>query len=247
LYETRIQKPVKNKTTWNWKEGKNIGSGSFGIVMSGIDKKDNRMLAVKKIFFGDNAKSYDKIKELEEEIDIYREIPPHKNIVTYFGSDKKKDSLLIFLEYVEGGSISKVISNFGALTEDIVKMYTMQILDGLEHLHINTIIHRDIKGAYIMVDADGVCKLGDFGCAKKIAGLNSDFKSLKGTPNWMAPEVIQQQYYGRAADIWSLGSTIVEMITGKVPWYDVPSQFMVMTKIVEDDTLPTLPNNISPE
>ena len=65
----------------------------------------------------------------------------------------------------------------------------MQILDGLEHLHINTIIHRDIKGANIMVDADGVCKLGDFGCAKKIAGLNSDFKSLKGTPNWMAPEV----------------------------------------------------------
>ena len=132
----------------------------------------------------------------------------------------------------------------------------MQILDGLEHLHINQIIHRDIKGANIMVDADGVCKLGDFGSAKKIAGLNSDFKSLKGTPNWMAPEVsdfynefqvIQQQNYGRAADIWSLGSTIIEMISGKVPWYEYNTQFQAMTKIVEFAHLPKLPSNISPE
>lgn len=96
-----------------------------------------------------------------------------------------------------------------------MKSYTKQILDGLVYLHSRKIIHRDVKGANILVDTRGTVKLADFGAAKRIEGLFSQTNkshqhSLKGTVLWMAPEVIRQTAgYGRACDIWSLGCTVI--------------------------------------
>ena len=90
----------------------------------------------------------------------------HPNIVKYLGTQKDKEHLNIFLEYVSGDSLEKIYKTF-PLNENIVRVYTKQILEGLEYLHANNVIHRDIKCANILLDVKGVCKLADFGSSKK--------------------------------------------------------------------------------
>lgn len=108
----------------------------------------------------------------------------------------------------------------GALSENVVINYTKQLLTGLEYLHSHEVIHRDLKAANVLVDRNGVCKLADFGTAKSVHELNGQSNTLTGTLNWMAPEVIQQQPYGRAADVWSIGCTVFEMVNGHPPWHN---------------------------
>jgi len=97
---------------------------------------------------------------------------------------------------------------------------------------MNRVVHRDIKGANVLVDNKGVCKLADFGSSKVIYKNSDQMQSLHGTVNWMAPEVIRQESYGRYADIWSIGCTILEMATGEPPWSDFKSQYAAMLQIV---------------
>lgn len=113
--------------------------------------------------------------------------------------------------------MSKLLETYKKLSESIIRKYALQILEGLEYLHSHNIIHRDIKGANILVDRDGVCKLSDFGGAK-IIEQEIDIKrnSFKGTPNWMAPETVKKLEHSRFSDIWSLGCTLIEMATGKI-------------------------------
>ena len=127
-------------------------------------------------------------------------------------------------------------------------VYTRQILTGLEYLHANRIIHRDIKGANILVDSDGVVKLADFGASKQLQNVMSatgDLHSLKGTPYWMAPEVIKQTGHGRQADIWSVGCTVIEMLTGKPPWVQFNTQVSALFHIASSKEPPTMPADIS--
>lgn len=143
--------------------------------------------------------------------------------------------ILNHVERLKGGSIASLVQKYGPIPENLIRVYTLQILEGLEYLHVRNTIHRDIKGANILVDSTGVCKLADFGTAKRISSLvESDTKgisSIKGTVNWMAPEIISQSSLGRYlsslknscllerfCDIWSVGCTVLEMATGKAPW-----------------------------
>jgi mitogen-activated protein kinase kinase kinase 1 len=123
-------------------------------------------------------------------------------------------------------------------------LYTRQILDGLKYLHDKGFIHRDIKCANILVDANGAVKLADFGLAK-VSKFN-DIKSCKGTPFWMAPEVINRKDsdgYGSPADIWSLGCTVLEMCTGQIPYSDLePVQALFR---IGRGTLPEVPDTLS--
>uniref|UniRef100_A0A452IN13 Protein kinase domain-containing protein n=1 Tax=Gopherus agassizii TaxID=38772 RepID=A0A452IN13_9SAUR len=115
----------------------------------------------------------------------------------------------IFMEFVPGGSISSIINRFGILPEIVFCKYTKQILKGVAYLHKNCVVHRDIKGNNVMLMPNGVIKLIDFGCAKRLAwvslsGAHSEMlKSVHGTPYWMAPEVINESGYGRKSDIWT--------------------------------------------
>ncbi len=120
----------------------------------------------------------EKIKSLETEIELLSKLS-HKNIVRYIGTSRDNTHFNILLEYAAGGSIADLLKKYGHFNEKLIRIYTRQISEGLEYLHAHDIIHRDIKGANVLVDAKGMCKVADFGGSKKIY-QSENFNSLKG-------------------------------------------------------------------
>ena len=150
------------------------------------------------------------------------------------------------------GNIRGILSKFGPLPEQTIKVYSKQILAGLDFLHSQKVIHKDIKGANILVDAEGTVKLADFGCAGELEKTLSDIENivsetLKGSVPWMAPEVVKETGYGRRSDIWSFGCTILEMATGKIPWdeYNFENHVALLMKIALSDEIPMIPEFLS--
>eukprot|EP00210_Caulerpa_lentillifera_P000036 g35.t1 len=236
-----------------WTKGELIGSGAFGKVYLGFNQDTGHLLAIKQVQMPDveycKEQVTEHIKALELEVDVLRRFT-HMNIVRYLGIEHKETALNIFLEYAAGGSVASLLSKFGAFKEPLIRSFTRQILKGLEYLHQQKIAHRDIKGGNILVDHQGVVKLADFGASKRIENLvtlNSGLNSLKGTPNWMAPEVIKQTGHGRQADIWSVGCTVIEMATGKPPWSEVANNLTVMFHIASSKGTPPIPEQFSHE
>ncbi|KAG7552847.1 Winged helix DNA-binding domain superfamily [Arabidopsis thaliana x Arabidopsis arenosa] len=224
----------------SWQKGQLLGRGSFGSVYEGISG-DGEFFAVKEVSLLDlGSQAQECIQQLEEEIALLSQLQ-HQNIVQYRGTAKDGSNLYIFLELVTQGSLRKLYQRY-QLRDSVVSLYTRQILDGLKYLHDRGFIHRDIKCANVLVDANGAVKLADFGLAKVI-----DIKSLRGTPYWMAPEVIinlkHNDGYGSPADIWSLGCTVLEMLTGQIP-YSSLDPVAALFKIARG-TLPEIPDTLS--
>ena len=253
-----------------WKKGEMLGQGAFGVVYLGLNMANGELMAVKQL--SREEVSMKEISSLENEIKLLQGLW-HPNIVRYIGTDINSTSLNIFLEYVPGGSLKALIDKFGALDESITQTYTRQLLLGLEYLHNNGIAHRDIKGGNCLVGNDGVVKLADFGNSKhwrvkrdgtgsSPGGVNLSVGSpnqhstgtsndIKGTPSWMAPEVIREQGSGsiswRKADVWSLACTTLEMATGKPPWSQFSNSVTILYHIACQETLPEYPGEASVE
>ncbi|XP_022768242.1 mitogen-activated protein kinase kinase kinase 1-like [Durio zibethinus] len=204
------------RTITYWEKGELLGRGSFGSVFEGISD-DGFFFAVKEVSLLDQgSQGKQSIIQLEQEIALLSQFE-HENIVQYYGTDKDESKLYIFLELVTKGSLLNLYQRYH-LRDSQVSAYTRQILYGLKYLHDRNVVHRDVKCANILVDASGSVKLADFGLAK--ATKLNDVKSCKGTAFWMAPEVVNQkgQGYGLPADIWSLGCTVLEMLTRQIPY-----------------------------
>merc|ERR1712100_79904 len=157
-----------------------------------------------------------------------------------------QNALLIFLEYVPGGSIASMLRQFGSFNEELVRVYTQQILSGVTYLHARGIVHRDIKGANVLVNEHGVAKLADFGCSKQLQGMRTDsleesLKAIRGSIPWMAPEVIKQTGHGRRADVWSVGCCVIEMATAQRPWPNLSNCLTAMFQIATTTEPPPLP------
>lgn len=233
-----------------WRKGQLIGRGAFGTVYMGMNLDSGELLAVKQVLIASNYASKEKtqahIQELEEEVKLLKNLS-HPNIVRYLGTVREDDTLNILLEFVPGGSISSLLEKFGPFPESVVRTYTKQLLVGLEYLHNHAIMHRDIKGANILVDNKGCIKLADFGASKQVAELAtiSGAKSMKGTPYWMAPEVILQTGHSFSADIWSVGCTVIEMVTGKAPWSQQYKEVAAIFFIGTTKSHPPIPDTLS--
>ncbi|KZV33052.1 Mitogen-activated protein kinase kinase kinase [Dorcoceras hygrometricum] len=202
------------RTIMGWQKGELLGSGSFGSVYEGI-ADDGFFFAVKEVSLldqGDEGKQ--RIIQLEQEIALLSQFE-HENIVRYYGTKRDESKLYIFLELVNQGSLLSLYKKYN-LRDTQVSTYTRQILHGLNYLHDRNVVHRDIKCSNILVDTNGLVKLADFGLAK--ATKLNDLKSCKGTAFWMAPEVVRSLGYGLSADIWSLGCTVLEMLTRRFPY-----------------------------
>jgi hypothetical protein len=211
-----------------WSQGKLLGQGAFGSVHMAM-KGDGQLLAVKRL----DLSSHDgkRIMETYETEKNLLALLDHPNVVKYISSKKISNKLaVIWMEYVPGGSVANVIKAFGPLSEDLARTFIRQILHGLKYLQEHGVIHRDIKPANILVTASGVVKLSDFGCSLHISEENrknaAEAKGdgadpprrhggVVGTPNYMAPEVIRASPdYTFNVDVWSLGITAIEMLTG---------------------------------
>ncbi|KAG8056634.1 hypothetical protein GUJ93_ZPchr0002g25211 [Zizania palustris] len=235
-----------------WRKGELIGSGAFGQVYLGMNLDTGELLAVKQVLIGSNNATREKaqahIRELEEEVKLLKNLS-HPNIVRYLGTVQEEDTVNILLEFVPGGSIQSLLGKLGSFPEAVIKKYTKQILQGLEYLHNNAIIHRDIKGANILVDNKGCIKLADFGASKQVAKLATitAAKTMKGTPHWMAPEVIVGSGHTFSADIWSVGCTVIEMATGKPPWSQQYQEVALLFHVGTTKSHPPIPEHVSPE
>jgi len=226
-----------------------LGRGSYGCVYLGLNLDTGDLLAIKQVQFaeGQDLSQNTRLQALMQEISILGSLK-HENIVQYLGSVVTGYTFNIFLEYVAGGSIASIIDRFGPIKENLTRLYTKQILAGLDYIHRRQIVHCDIKGANILIDNKGVIKLTDFGASKSLESVTAHkgFNSLRGTVYWMAPEVIRQSGYGRKADIWSLGCTVIEMITGKPPWINLYTETAsALFNIAMSNNPPPLPANIS--
>ncbi|XP_041087475.1 mitogen-activated protein kinase kinase kinase 3 [Polyodon spathula] len=233
----------------NWRRGKLLGQGAFGRVYLCYDVDTGRELAAKQVQFDPESPETSKeVSALECEIQLLKNLR-HERIVQYYGClrDKADKTLTIFMEYMPGGSVKDQLKAYGALTENVTRKYTRQILEGMSYLHSNMIVHRDIKGANILRDSAGNVKLGDFGASKRLQTIcmsGTGIRSVTGTPYWMSPEVISGEGYGRKADVWSLGCTVVEMLTEKPPWAEFEAMAAIF-KIATQPTNPQLPSHIS--
>ncbi|KAI4889798.1 hypothetical protein NFI96_030820, partial [Prochilodus magdalenae] len=233
----------------NWRLGKLLGQGAFGRVFLCYDADTARELAVKQVQFDpDSPETSKEVSALECEIQLLKNLF-HERIVQYYGClrDSHERTLSIFMEYMPGGSIKDQLKSYGALTENVTRKYTRQILEGVCYLHSNMIVHRDIKGANILRDSAGNIKLGDFGASRRLQTIclsGTGMKSVTGTPYWMSPEVISGEGYGRKADIWSVGCTVVEMLTQRPPWAEFEAMAAIF-KIATQPTNPALPAHVS--
>jgi hypothetical protein len=151
-----------------WKLGSKIGVGAFGVVHVGMNTMTGTLMAVKSIKMEPSN-----MKDTEQEIQLLQTLH-HINIVRYLGSERDTKYLHIFQEWVPAGSVTNMLSKFGPFPLSVIQNYLLQILHGLQYLHNNHIMHRDIKGSNILVNDDGIVKLADFGASKRFVQLKQD-------------------------------------------------------------------------
>ena len=242
-----VGKIIKGKL-FSWVVGDIIYESGNSTIYKAFNINDGNIFVVKKY----NCENGAKCENYFNEVKIYEHLN-HPNIIKYIFSEQISNYYFLYLEYIPGGSIKNMIDQFGGFNEILIRKYTKQILSGLKYLHDKKIIHRDIKCANILIGNNGFIKLTDFGCSKKISmklakkdsSSNGEYcTSLKGTIPWCAPEVICHKKYGKKADIWSLGCTLIEM-TGNQPWGNIENIFQVMNKIGKSNLIPDIPDYLS--
>nr|XP_023697498.1 mitogen-activated protein kinase kinase kinase kinase 2-like isoform X2 [Paramormyrops kingsleyae] len=207
-----------------------IGSGTYGDVFKARNIKTSVIAAVKivKLDPGDD------ISSIQQEITMIKECA-HKNIVAYHGSYLRNNKLWICMEYCGGGSLQDIYHITGPLKERQIAFVCRETLQGLNHLHKAGKMHRDIKGANILLTERGDVKLADFGVAAEINASVAKRKSFIGTPYWMAPEVAAVEKkggYNQLCDIWAVGITGIELAELQPPMFDLHPMraLMLMSK-----------------
>ncbi|KAF9266954.1 hypothetical protein L218DRAFT_996486 [Marasmius fiardii PR-910] len=241
-----VRKPLiikeEGKLPTHFQLGNCIGRGQFGSVYRALNLNTGQMVAVKRIRL--EGLKEEEVTQLMKEVDLVKRLS-HPSIVKYEGMARDADTLSIVLEYAENGSLGQTLRAFGKLNERLVASYVVRILEGLHYLHQSDVVHCDLKAANILTTKNGNVKLSDFGVSLNMRAMEREIKDVAGTPNWMAPEVIELKGASPKSDIWSLACTVIELLTGRPPYADIPNSMSVMFRIVEDD-MPPIPPGCTP-
>ncbi|KAJ6744041.1 PROTEIN KINASE RELATED [Salix purpurea] len=206
-----------------------VGEGSFGKVYKGRRKYTGQTVAMK--FIMKHGKTDKDIHNLRQEIEILRKLK-HENIIEMLDSFESPQEFCVVTEFAQG-ELFEVLEDDKSLPEEQVQAIAKQLVRALHYLHSNRIIHRDMKPQNILIGAGSVVKLCDFGFARAMSTNTVVLRSIKGTPLYMAPELVREQPYNHSADLWSLGVILYELFVGQPPFY-TNSVYALIRHIVKD-------------
>eukprot|EP01132_Coremiostelium_polycephalum_P005912 gene5912-7361_t len=218
-----------------------IGKGSFGKVMQ-VKKKDDGKIYAMKVLRKDAIIARKQVNHTKSEKTILQGIS-HPFIVNLHYAFQTRDKLYMILDFVNGGELFFHLKREGRFSEPRVKMYAAEIVSALAHLHSQDIVYRDLKPENILLDSDGHICITDFGLSKKIETTDGTF-TFCGTPEYLAPEVLNGHGHGCAVDWWSLGTLLFEMLAGLPPFYS-QNVSMMYQRILNGEL--KIPSYISPE
>ncbi|XP_057442242.1 mitogen-activated protein kinase kinase kinase 17-like [Lotus japonicus] len=227
----------------SWVRGKCIGQGAFGTAYLAVSNRDGRVFAVKSV--DRTTGQPGQVEALENEIRILRDMSSSPHVVAFLGEDhtcergKTASFRNLHMEYLPGGTVADVAGN-GDVDERLVRRYAWCLTSALRDVHARGVVHCDVKGRNVLVAGDGAAKLADFGAAVEFTGGEC---CSRGSPLWMAPEVVRREYQGPESDVWSLGCTVIEMVTGKPAWEDRGVD--TLSRIGFSDELPEFPGGLS--
>ncbi|NXP77191.1 STK36 kinase, partial [Ramphastos sulfuratus] len=216
-----------------------IGEGSFGRVYKGRRKHSAQVVALKCI--PKVGRSQKELKNLQQEIDIMRALH-HPNIVQMLDSFETKKEVVVVTDYAEG-ELFQILEDDGSLPENQVQTIAAQLVSALYYLHSHRILHRDMKPQNILLDKDGVVKLCDFGFARAMSIHTMVLTSIKGTPLYLPPELVEEQPYDHTADLWAVGCILYELFVGTPPFYT--SNIFQLFRLIVNDPI-KWPKAISP-
>ncbi|NXE01736.1 STK36 kinase, partial [Chaetorhynchus papuensis] len=216
-----------------------IGEGSFGRVYKGRRKHSAQVVALK--FIPKVGRSEKELKNLQREIEIVRDLH-HPNIIQMLDSFETAKEVVVVTDYAEG-ELFQILEDDGSLPEDQVQTIAAQLISALYYLHSHRILHRDMKPQNILLGKDGVVKLCDFGFARAMSIHTMVLTSIKGTPLYMSPELVEERPYDHTADLWSVGCILYELFVGTPPFY-TNSIFQLVSLIIKDPV--KWPMTISP-
>ncbi|XP_021764025.1 serine/threonine-protein kinase TIO-like [Chenopodium quinoa] len=217
-----------------------VGEGSFGKVYKGRRKYSGQTVAMK--FIMKHGKSDKDLHNLRQEIEILRKLK-HENIIEMLDSFETAQEFCVVTEFAQG-ELFEVLEDDKCLPEEQVQAIAKQLVRALHYLHSNRIIHRDMKPQNILIGSGSIVKLCDFGFARAMSMNTVVLRSIKGTPLYMAPELVREQPYNHTADLWSLGVILYELFVGQPPFY-TNSVYALIRHIIKDPV--KYPENMSPE
>ncbi|KAI3859427.1 hypothetical protein MKW92_019641 [Papaver armeniacum] len=218
-----------------------VGSGSFGDLYKGIYCTQEVAIKVLKA----ERVSAEMQREFAQEVYIMRKVR-HKNVVQFIGACTRPPSLCIVTEFMSGGSIYDFLhKQKGVFKLPSVIRIAIDVSKGMNYLHQNKIIHRDLKAANLLMDENKVVKVADFGVAR-VQAQSGVMTAETGTYRWMAPEVIEHKPYDHKADIFSFAIVLWEMLTGKLP-YEYLTPLQAAVGVVQKGLRPTIPKDTHPK
>ncbi|PWA32217.1 cAMP-dependent protein kinase catalytic subunit PRKX [Gambusia affinis] len=203
-----------------------VGTGTFGRVFLVKDKKSKAFFALKQMKISDVIRLKQE-QHVHNEKEVLTEIS-HPFLIRLFWTHHDDRFLYMLMDYVPGGELFSYLRSRGRFSNATGLFYTSEIVCAIEYLHSKEIVYRDLKPENILLDSEGHIRLTDFGFAKK---LSDRTWTLCGTPEYLAPEVIQSKGHGRAVDWWALGILVFEMLAGYPPFFD-DNPFGIYQKIL---------------
>eukprot|EP01097_Dermamoeba_algensis_P000010 TRINITY_DN1003_c0_g2_i1.p1 TRINITY_DN1003_c0_g2~~TRINITY_DN1003_c0_g2_i1.p1 ORF type:complete len:702 (+),score=214.46 TRINITY_DN1003_c0_g2_i1:95-2200(+) len=205
-----------------------IGKGTFGRVYLTQAKRGDKLFALKML----DKLAVIRLKQVDH-VKYEKQILSQLNfpfIVRMYNSFQDAGNLYLLLDFAGGGEMFYWLRNLGRFSVEVCRFYASEVVLALEYIHSLNVAYRDLKPENLLLDRTGHIKLVDFGFAKKVDAGSKTF-TLCGTPEYLAPEIIQKKGHGRAVDWWALGILIYEMLAGFSPFFD-DNQYVIYEKIL---------------